>query len=258
MVYNSSTDIFEVASQGRMMVITDIHGNLEDFKRYESIFKGCLDQLKVVITGDFIHELDNNYDGSVEVLERVKCYYHQYPNFHVLLGNHEWAHLADEPAYKMGVDQKRAFESYLRERFGGKWGSEFRSYLEFFRELPVAIKTGNGVIISHAGPYSHFKNQEELRNITLAGYRGNKPLEKMMLNRPGNYSKEDLERFLELVGCKVMVAGHTIVDGVDTVYGKQMILSSSLSSGRKAYLELDLEAEINDVEDLIPMVRWLE
>ncbi|MBI4813889.1 MAG: hypothetical protein HY802_06235 [Methanobacterium sp.] len=144
------------------------------------------------------------------------------------------------------------------ERFDGKWGSKFRSYLEFFRELPVAIKTENGVIISHAGPYSDFKNQEELRNITLAGYCGNKPLEKMMLNRPGNYSKEDLERFLEMVGCKVMVVGHTIVDGVDTVYGKQMILSSSLSSGRKAYLKLDLETEINDVEDLIPMVRWLE
>lgn len=258
MAHNSSTDILEVSSPGNMLVITDIHGNLEDFKRYESIFKGNLGQLKVVITGDFIHEVDNNYDGSVEVLERVKCYYHQYPNFHVLLGNHEWAHLADEPAYKMGVDQKMAFETYLRERFGGKWGLKFKSYLEFFRELPVAIKTENGVLISHAGPYWDFKSQEELENITRAGYKNNYPLEKMMLNRPNDYSKEDLEQFLELVGCKVMVVGHTIVDGVDTVYGKQMILSSSLSAGRKAYLELDLQRKINDARDLVDMVKFLD
>ncbi|MBI4813890.1 MAG: metallophosphoesterase [Methanobacterium sp.] len=101
-------DLIHITSSGKILVITDIHGNLEDFKRYESIFKGHLDQCKVVLTGDFIHEPDNNYDGSVEILERVKCYNHQYPNFHVLLGNHEWAHLADEPAYKMGVDQKKS------------------------------------------------------------------------------------------------------------------------------------------------------
>jgi hypothetical protein len=257
-MHPNSRDLIYITSSGKILVITDIHGNLEDFKRYESIFKGRLDKLKVVLTGDLIHEVDNNYNGSVEVLERVKRYYHQYPNFHVLLGNHEWAHLADEPAYKMGVDQKRAFEVYLQERFGGKWGLKFRSYLEFFRELPVAIKTENGVLISHAGPYWDFKSQEELENITRVGYKNNYPLEKMMLNRPNDYSKEDLEHFLELVGCKVMVVGHTITDGVDTVHGKQMILSSSLSAGRKAYLELDLEAEINDVDDLTSMVRWLD
>lgn len=158
----------------------------------------------------------------------------------------------------MGVDQKMAFESYLQECFGGKWGLKIRSYLEFFRELPVAIKTENGVLISHAGPYWDFKSQKELENITRSGYKNNYPLGKMMLNRPSDYTKEDLERFLELVGCKVMVVGHTIADGVDTVYGKQMILSSSLSAGRKAYLELDLEAEINDVDDLTSMVRWLD
>jgi len=258
MALENSKDVIYVPSHGKILVITDIHGNLEDFQFYESLWKKSLNQTQVVLTGDLIHEVDHNYDGSVEILKKVKYYSYYYPNFHVLLGNHEWAHVADEPAYKMGVDQKQAFEAYLQERFGAKWKEKFHSYVKFFRELPVAIVTENGVLISHAGPYWNFKSREELEHITSTGYKGNRPLEEMMLNRPGDYTKDDLERFLELMNCQVMVVGHTIVDGVKTVYGKQMIISSSLSAGKKAYLELDLEAEVNSVNDLIPMIRWVK
>jgi hypothetical protein len=45
-MHPNSRDLIYMPSIGKILVITDIHGNLEDFKRYESIFKGKLDQLK--------------------------------------------------------------------------------------------------------------------------------------------------------------------------------------------------------------------
>jgi len=63
--------------------------------------------------------------------------------------------------------------------------------------------------------------------------------------------------FLKKVSCRFSVVGHTPVDGYKII-GNQLILSSSLSTGRKCYLELDLEKDVNDVECLTGMIKELK
>lgn len=54
-----------------------------------------------------------------------------------------------------------------------------------------------------------------------------------------------------------MIVGHTPVDGFQLI-GNQIILSSSYSAGRKAYINLNLNAEIENSQDLIPMIEFIQ
>ena len=63
--------------------------------------------------------------------------------------------------------------------------------------------------------------------------------------------------FLKHFNCKTSIVGHTPVDGVELI-GNQLIVSSSFGLGKKAYLELDLEEEINNGRDLLKMVKYLD
>ncbi len=52
-----------------------------------------------------------------------------------------------------------------------------------------------------------------------------------------------------------MIVGHTPVDGYKLI-GNQLIISSSYTKGKKAYVELDLEREILNGRDLKKMVKY--
>jgi serine/threonine-protein phosphatase PP1 catalytic subunit len=54
-----------------------------------------------------------------------------------------------------------------------------------------------------------------------------------------------------------MIVGHTPVNGVKLLYGKQLVVSSSYSQGKKEYILLDLEKKIKDARDILKMVKQL-
>lgn len=254
--------LLRITGKGKLLIITDLHGNLEDTNRYKKIWEEFIGRGdEVVITGDVIHPVPGREDHSIDVLEIVKSFDETYPNFHLLLGNHEFSHLSEVMVYKGGVDQTREFESKVQERFESEndyWGrKKLREYEEYFRKLPIAVKTDNKVFISHAGPSISIERMEDIKTITQYGYFYIQQLSGMLFNRPGNYNCTDLDIFLEIVGCNVHVVGHTPVLGCELFCQRQMIISSSDTLHRKAYLELDLETYISDARDLKDMVKIL-
>lgn len=251
--------LLELPKKGKALIITDIHGNLDDYNRYMSIwekFGGHHNHL--IITGDFIHAAANLKDSSIEILDSIKDNFENSNNFHVLLGNHEWAHITGIPVYKGDSDQRKDFEKQLRKKYWTKWEDKLEEYKNFFMGLPIAVKTKNKIFISHSGPSNDINNIEEVRNITNSGYSGNTRLYDLLWNRPEKFTERELNSFLKSVKCKLSIVGHTPVNGFKTVYNKQLIVSSSFSLGNKAYIELDLEKKINDINDFIKMVRYIE
>jgi hypothetical protein len=250
--------LLELPKNGKAIIITDLHGNLEDYNKYISIWELYDSKTHLIITGDFIHGGEGYADNSLLILDSVMEKFEKYENFHVLLGNHESAHLSGVPVYKGFKNQKIRFEEQIRLKFRNKWENKLEKYLEFFKKLPVAVKTENKVLISHAGPSVNINNVEELANITNPGYFGNSRLSDLLWNRPEDFSERELNSFLKTVGCEYSMVGHTPVNGFEIVYQKQMIISSSFSDGRKAYVELDLEMDIKEINNLIKMVKYLE
>jgi serine/threonine-protein phosphatase PP1 catalytic subunit len=249
--------LVNLPAKGRTIVVTDLHGNLEDFNRYLQIWEDfeAEGENHFILTGDFIHSM-NGPDGSVEILESLMPLWEDSENFHLLLGNHEWASLTGISVYKGGFNQTLGFEFILKEKFRDGWMTKLEEYAEFFKKLSLAVKTENKVFISHAGPPHSIKSMDDITNITEAGYTQNEKLEEILWNRYGSYREEDVESFLKAVECNAMIVGHTPVDGVKLI-GNQLVVSSSYSSGRKAYIELDLEKEIENAADLLEMVKYI-
>lgn len=255
---NYNGKLVELPNQGKAIVVTDLHGNLEDYKKYMDIWSRC-DREKdhFVITGDFIHATGRKNDNSIEILESVKYNWENSENFHPLLGNHEWATISTVSVYKGGVDQSHNFELLLRERFGVEWKKKMEEYQTFFKNMPVAVKTANKVFISHGGPPTNINSLDDIINITNDGYCENNKLYQLIWNREGDFSIDNLELFLKKVGCSAMIVGHTPVNGVKMVGNKQIIVSSSYSLGIKSYVIFDLEKKIQDARDILKMAKNL-
>jgi serine/threonine-protein phosphatase PP1 catalytic subunit len=246
-------DLVTLPSQGRAMVVTDLHGNLEDFNKVTTLWGKCLNRkCHLILTGDFIHAMGRANDHSIDIIEEVQYYAAKYDTFHPLLGNHEWATITNILIYKGGVNQNLNFEQLLRETFPDAWKEKLEEYINFFQTLPVAVRTENGVFISHSGP-ANVQNLDDIKNLTGNGYLDNQPLYDLLWRREAN--KKDVNQFLEKVDCRALVVGHTPVNGYK-LKGNLLIVSSSYGKGKKAYLELDLEKKIHNGRDLESMIKY--
>ena len=249
-------DVIKLPRQGIALIAGDLHGNMGDFNKLMEIWgEQSTKDNHLILTGDFIHAMGSDNDKSLEILDNVRANCKKFENFHLLLGNHEWATITKLTLYKGGVNQSLNFEELLKGKFGGQWEEKLVEYTNFFKELPVAVKTANKVFISHAGPPKNVNSLTEVMNITRKGYSNNLPLYELLWRRYGDYSKKDVDQFLENIGCRAMIVGHTPVDGYKLI-GNQLIISSSYTKGKKAYVELDLNKEIRNCRDLKKMVRY--
>lgn len=251
--------LVELPKKGKALIITDIHGNLADFEKYMKIWRDFKsNDNHLILTGDYIHAMFNAKDDSIKILDSVKWNCGHSKNFHALLGNHEWSHVSGEAVYKAGINQKNEFELQLERKFGIRWNHKLDLYINFFRKLPLAVRTENGVFISHASPGRNIKNIDDIINVTDNGYGiNNENLFGLLWNRYSeDYYEEEIDFFLEKLMCKVSVVGHTPFDGYRVV-GNQIVLSSSFGLGKKCYIELDLEKEIKEIGDVIKMIKYL-
>jgi len=253
-----SGSLLELPEEGKAMIVTDIHGNLDDFNKYIDIWEDFQDKdHHIIITGDFIHAMGLENDESVEVVNIAKKYLKRSTNFHLLLGNHEWSIITRMVLFKGGENITENFEKKLKQRFGASWRKKIEDCSIFLESLPIAAKTENKVFISHSGPAKGIESIEDIINITNKGYLDNELLYELLWNRCGDYKKKDLDLFLKKIDCNAMIVGHTPVDGYKLIEKKILIVSSSYSKGKKAYVELDLGKRIKNGTDLLKMVKYI-
>lgn len=257
-MHNYRGNLVELPKKGKALIIADIHGNLKDFNKILDIWKDFKkNDNHLILIGDLIHAIGQENDNSIEVLESVKSNFEKDSNFHVLLGNHEWSVITSAAIYKNLENLNIKFETLLKLKFEDQWLEKLKEYQNFFRKLPLAVKTGNKVFISHAGPAKKVNSIEDVIHITDEGYLNNQILLELLWSRFGDYDNRDIDLFLKKVGCKAMIVGHTPVDGAKLIGEKQLILSSSLSRGNKAYIILDLEKKIKNAKEIMKSVKYL-
>ena len=113
-MHNYNGKLVKLPKHGKAIVVTDLHGNLEDYKRYIALWKKCgEDKTHFILTGDFIHAMGLENDRSIDILESVKHNCENSEYFHPLLGNHEWSTISKVSVFKGGVDQSLNFEALL-------------------------------------------------------------------------------------------------------------------------------------------------
>lgn len=269
--------VIELPKKGRLIVVTDIHGNKNDFDKYiNEIWDKNDTDCHIVFTGDLIHEMDYSKDLSLDILDEIDKLFNL-PNFHVLLGNHEYCQIKGDDVHKWGINQTKDFIKHIEDRY--EWFDEAFTYQTMYEEMMKQFSyfliTDNGFFIAHAGisdsALNLLINQEvDLFNIkSINAVRETEEqkeqykkdmlfLEDMIWSRPYNdYAEDEIEHFLKIAGCKFMIVGHTPMSGFHII-GNQLIFDSSFCTDNKFYLDIDLSKDYKDIFEVLKCLEELE
>ena len=263
-----------IRGPGRLLVCSDLHGNVEDFRavvrRFEAEADACL-----LLLGDLLHGpeleaevwaeeyryLGEHYVDASEVLWReFVALRGRYPGrVASLMGNHDHAHIGGPVVSKFFEDEAAHVESKMT-------AEEVVALREGLRGLPYLGVSSCGVAFTHGAPPERPFTLETLAMVEVSRYRGI-PLWGMydvdwfgeLLWRRGS-SAEGPGRFLEYLEasipelpCEVVVHGHEIArEGFAIDHPVTFNLSSSfgMERGRKVVLRLELEGRYRSAAEL--------
>ncbi len=143
---------------GLAMVVTDLHGSWEVYRRLRDLFldqqaKGQVDRL--VLCGDLIHsDGPDEIDASLEMMLDVMSLQAEFGTNRVimLLGNHELPHIYGLSLAKGSTQFTPRFEAALT-RLDQQYRSLYRrkNVIQFLTSLPFFVRTRAGVMLTHAG-----------------------------------------------------------------------------------------------------------
>lgn len=246
-------DIIRLPDKARVIVVSDIHGNYDDFLNYVNMWRKGGKDTHIVFLGDLIHGLDPKTDGSPDILMNVGDLIRK-DTFHVLMGNHEWYQINDIPIYKNGVNQTEEFKKICKSR-GNLMLELCEDIMKEFKKIAIAP---NGLVMAHAGPSRRMNDiLKDMNGLTLSPIYAQSEIdeafEQMVFARPNDhfgYIEKDVDQFLENVGGSIMIVGHTPVNGY-RVFGKQIIMDSSFATQNKYVLSMLTYEECNTVDDVV-------
>lgn len=143
--------------KGRIMLVSDIHGNKRDFDRVLTRYYALKEKNKVdylIFMGDMIHSYPNKNrkDESVAIIDKLISMKTNTDDGDVfcVLGNHEFVHIYNIELLKGKLEFSKWFEWKISKNRG--------LYINFFINMPLAIRTAGGVLIHHAGASNIYAN----------------------------------------------------------------------------------------------------
>jgi Icc-related predicted phosphoesterase len=136
-------------SEGRIYVVTDLHGDWQAYSRYRDHFLTLLDRGEadtLVVAGDLIHGYGPaEEDYSVSILWDLMQLQAELGSDRLimLLGNHELPHIYSVTLSKGDITFTPRFEHAM--------GDYRPSIVAFLKTLPFLVRTAAGVMVTHAG-----------------------------------------------------------------------------------------------------------
>jgi hypothetical protein len=263
--------VITLPEAGRLIVATDLQGNVGDFETIERIFEARQAEagdVVLVVTGDLVHgpeisstdwppHLGTYYHGdSSTLLRKAQALAARHPGrVHYLLGNHEHAHVGGPVVSKFFPNEAERLEGLLGSDESAKMGAWIRTW-PF-----VAVAERAGIMMLHAAPHAEIECREDLESL---------PLEQASIGIPSEFdartvllsllwarttSPDRARAFLRAVSPDLRVAlyGHDVARGGIAIDTEPLLcVSSSFGcfDGDKMYVEWDLSRRVESAADL--------
>ena len=153
---------------GVAMVITDLHGDWDAYKRYRDHFLTLQEQGSAdyfIVLGDMIHHTGpQTMDASVEiVLDLINLQKSNPEHIICLLGNHELPHI-----YSILLQKG---DDLFTPRFEHAMGDHRPQIVQFLDSLPFYIRTKAGVTLCHAGATPDISKKDGLERLRYFSHR---------------------------------------------------------------------------------------
>ncbi len=276
---------------GKLMIVSDLHGNGFDFQKILKVYRklkseGKLDYL--VFLGDLIHAYPSKQkDESLEMIQELfKMGANQEgSNVICLLGNHEFVHIYHIPLQRGNLEFTSWFENRIRKNR--------EDIVRFFMDMPFMLRTKGGVLLTHTGSshryaatkeidFKWFKNYSHTGEFTghinnihtydpqigsqfMGTAEGDYLWDVLMNGNERQYGEEYLEMVDDLLQfasvdrenspMTTLVSGHIGVDyGAETIGSHKLRLCSSAGCLRdleKKYLLIDAEKTYLNSKELM-------
>jgi hypothetical protein len=256
----------QLPDHGRLLVATDLQGNLKDFRQLAKHFRALGPDAQLVICGDLVHGPDDEtaqewpehlgtpyFDQSPALVEAfIDEQNHAPGRVHCLLGNHDHAHFGGPVTSKFHDDEGAVLVASL-----GPEGAQRLSQL--VSTFPLIAWAPCGAVMLHAAPSAEIQSASQLEDIELEGYT-ELDIERFMrtpilgsLLWSRLATPEQSKRFLKALNGTIALYGHDVVrEGYERVGDDQLCFSTSfgLYDENKVYVSLDLAAKYPDVHAL--------
>lgn len=250
-------------SRGSAIFVGDTHG---DSLATEAVLgqTGFLSRMEMGQTDLFLVFLGDYIDrGAADIrnLDLALSLKGAFPQNVILMrGNHELG----------GNFRPYNFPDSLEKHFGGRWEEMHSRYVGLFERFTNLVVTANGIVAVHGGvPTTYDINGlEELqasRDISdlLTEMKWNDPSSDIPYSEPnrGRFSKfgrKIFERFMEIVGGRVMVRGHQYPQsGYELFFDNRLvtIFSTGVGSRESYYAKYGIQPKIMQVSLAGPINR---
>jgi len=261
--------VVRLPDRGRLIVGTDLQGNLRDFERIAELFEQAAsgpDGAVLVLTGDLVHgpEIPEAYwpdylgsyfaADSPAVVRKAKAFAeHHAGRVFYLLGNHEHAHVGGPIVSKFFPN-----EALRLERLMGRDDSDVMN--QWFTTWPlVAVAPTAGLLMMHAAPNAAIGSEEDLERVVLRAAPPGTPapgddlLSEILWARTTTTARA--RGFLRSVdsNLRVVVFGHDVVrEGYSVEREPLLCISTSFGcfDGDKLYLDWDLSRPAQSAREL--------
>ncbi|HEY2909797.1 MAG TPA: metallophosphoesterase [Gemmataceae bacterium] len=238
-----------------ILVTGDLHGHVGHFQALLQAADLANNPGRHFVMQEAVHgkyRYPNGGDKShqlVDLFAALKCQYPQ--RVHYLPGNHELAQWTGRPVIKADEDLNALFEQGVRTAYGSEAGPEvYRSYLELFQALPLAIRVANGVLICHSLPSARAlplfdAARLEREQFDKADLEPGGTVHSLLWGRdtaPGTAAE-----FLTRMQSKLLVSGHIASDtGYSIPNERQVILDCAESPA--GYILFPADKELTHAE----------
>ncbi len=246
-------NVIYLPAEGEVIVTGDLHGCRDNFDRIVKFAALQRHPKRHLILHELEHGGPEDEKGgclSYALIEAAAALKIEFPlQVHILLGNHDVAEMLNIQLHKGKVNLNRKFKEGLAHAYGHQAEEVKQAYCDFFRDLPLAVKTPNRVWISHSTPHLDalidFDYEMFDRQLTDGDFSRDSQLYSFLWGRNQNEMAANI--FAKHVDCDVLIVGHQPSQmGYKTPNSRHIILYSDNQLGR--YIPVRLAEKVTHYE----------
>jgi hypothetical protein len=236
--------------RGEVIITGDMHGCRPNFDRVIKFADLDRHPERHLVLHELEHGGPRDEQGgclSWTLIEEAAQLKVDYPErVHIMLANHDVAEILNIQLHKGSTNLTRKFAQGLAHAYGEQAADVKQAYCDFFKALPLALRTPNRVWISHSTPHLDalidFDYKLFDRELKDEDFTRDSDLYSFLWGR--NQNEMAARIFAEHVDCDVLVVGHQPSQmGFKTPNPLHIILYSDNQLGR--YLTLPLGREVS-------------
>ena len=255
-VPNREGSTVRLGDRGTFTLTGDLHDNPIHLQKIRRLARLGDAPDRHLLLHELIHgdRLVNGLDLSYRVLCRVAELVTAFPGqVHPVLANHELSQMLGIGVSKGAGDSTRLFNDGLEFVFGDDAESVAASIGSFFRAMPLAVRTANGLFCAHSLPspegLTRFDRGVFDRALVDADYRSPGGSAYLMTWGRGQNAAQ-VDSLAKTLGVELFVVGHAHSDaGAHSVTPRMVVLNSDHERGRA--VTVDLAEPCPTADDLV-------